>query len=96
MGALALSLATLRAEALSPDLDECIELCNKALNAADKRIFALEDELQTSKAVIAAQDKQVDLMSVQITQQERELNSIWRNPFVIGAVGVILGVVIGK
>jgi hypothetical protein len=77
-----------RADQIS-DANHVIEECNKTVQSADKVISLKTREINTQNELIDLQDKQIkDLTGSK--------NSIFNNPFLYFALGLVVGVVIVK
>lgn len=85
LSVLMISLSSTAAEEVTPD--DVIQACEEALNACDSYAQSLED-------VIKAQDLALAEAAKTEARLRRQRDSIFRNPFVWGAVGLVLGVVI--
>lgn len=68
--------------------DEVIEACERALNACDTYATSLE-------GVIAEQDRALELAAKEQARLRAQRDSILRNPFVIGLLGVTSGLILG-
>ncbi len=75
----------------STSFADCKSDCTEALNAADKVIADLKDEVKvykqlTEKQYVALVDTQMAL-----NDKSHELESLFRNPYFMATVGVIIG-----
>jgi len=68
--------------------DEVIQACEEALNACDTYSITLEE-------VIRQQDKALELAAKEQARLRAQRDSILRNPFVIGLLGVTGGLILG-
>ena len=82
-----LSVIEVRSE--EPRSDEVIKVCSEALDACGTYAESLE-------VVIEAQNIALDLAKKEQVRLKRQRDSIFRNPFVWGAAGLLLGVVITR
>lgn len=78
--------ATNRAEA-QPSCDSVLAKCDAALAAKNKHIEKLELGL-------TKQTERVADLSNQVQEANEKLQSPFRNPFIVGTVGVALGILI--
>lgn len=67
--------------------DQVIETCDKALESKDKQIKL--DQL----AIKTLSTQNTDLSS-QLYEREQQLQAWYRNPFVTGTIGVLIGIVV--
>lgn len=72
----------------SDSQDELITACEEALNACDTYAKSLEE-------VIAEQDKALEIAAAEQARLRAQRDSLLRNPFVIGLLGVTTGLVLG-
>lgn len=67
--------------------EEVIQKCDAALEAKNKQIKKLELGLAT-------QTERVADLSSQLEDKNSQLQSPFRNPFIMGTVGVLIGIVV--
>jgi CHASE3 domain sensor protein len=74
-----------------PTLEECVMSCNEALRAADDLLIQMHQELNINRELNKMKSEEIDLLKVRVSNQEKELNSWYRNPLIMTAVGLIIG-----
>jgi hypothetical protein len=65
--------------------------CNEALRAADDLLIQMHQELNINRELNKMKSEEIDLLKVRVSNQEKELNSWYRNPLIMTAVGLIIG-----
>ncbi len=71
--------------------DSCKVDCQNALNAADKVIANLKEEISVRKQLVQKQDQAIADLSVSLNDKNQELSSWLHNPFIMVTVGVLVG-----
>ncbi len=72
-------------------LADCQSDCKSALTAADKVIADQQLEIETYKGLSEEQTKQIESLSSSINEKNQELSSIWKNPWFVGTIGILIG-----
>lgn len=72
---------TLRAQNSCSDI---VTKCDKALEEAHKTLDLYADALRGCKGIVTN-------LNLDIVDRDKELASIWRNPWFVGALGVVAG-----
>lgn len=70
---------------------DCANDCKAALNAADKLISSLKEEISTYKQLTEKQQEALINTQVTLNDKNHELESIFRNPYFMVTVGIIIG-----
>lgn len=69
----------------------CQSDCRAALAAGDRLIQDLKEEVSVQKQLQAEQQKQIVNLTVQNEEKTEQLSSVFRNPFVMGTIGFLVG-----
>ncbi len=65
--------------------------CNKVVKLADKVIYDQHQQIETYMELSKTQTDQIASLSVSLNDKSQELSSWLHNPFVIGAIGIVIG-----
>lgn len=71
--------------------DSCSLNCKKALDAADQVIGDLHKEIDLYKQKDQAETNEIANLNLVLNQKNEELGSIWRNPWFLGTLGLVVG-----
>lgn len=71
-----------------PSCEQVLDQCDEALRAADEALAAQDDQID---ALLKSQEASQN----RIEELERQNNSVFRSPLVIGLVGLVGGLVLG-
>ncbi len=72
---------------------DCTTDCKNALNAADMLIQDLKDEISVRKNLEESQQTQIVSLTLQNEEKETALASPFRNPFIVGGIGISIGAI---
>lgn len=75
----------------SSDLENCRSACRNALNAADKAIKDLQDDITLHVGTEKAQDDQIAALSRSLNEKNQALDAWYRNPYTDVLIGIVLG-----
>lgn len=70
---------------------DCKSDCKVLTDKADKIIADLHDEINTRKQLELNQANQIVNLNNTINDKNQELSSIWKNPWFVGTLGVLVG-----
>ncbi len=70
---------------------DCETNCKNALNAADKVIADLKDEVNTYKQLTDKQHEGIINLHLALDEKSHELESLFRNPYFMATLGIIVG-----
>ncbi len=70
---------------------DCVSDCKEALDAADVLIADLKDEVNTYKQLTEKQYIALVNTQMALNDKSHELESLFRNPYFMATVGVIIG-----
>jgi chromosome segregation ATPase len=72
---------------------DCASDCNKALEACDQALEAKDELIQKYTSALDGCNKQVIQLSVDLEKIQAEKSAWYRNPLVVGLLGVVTGFV---
>ena len=70
---------------------DCRSDCKIALDAADKVIANLKEEISIHKQYEEKQEAVIIDLTVSLNEKNQALEAWYRNPFVVGALGLVVG-----
>lgn len=84
-----LVIASLSPSTTRASCQEALDDCDRALNDSLRVIDLKTKQIETQDKIIAAAD-------TRILELQKQNNSIFRNPWLYGALGIVVGVIIVK
>lgn len=72
-------------------LADCQSDCKKVIDASDKLIKDLQDEISVRKQLEEVQTKDIADLNVSLNDKNQELMSWSRNPYIMGLLGFVVG-----
>lgn len=85
------SILVSQSSSAEPTIEECVQSCTEALNAADELIDNLRHEVRINQSLNSLKNEEIDLLKVRVSQSEAELDKWYRNPLIMTAIGIIIG-----
>lgn len=73
---------------------DCTSDCRIALEAADKLIKDLKEQVNTYDSLSKEQQKSIIELSNQNKEKGEQLSSPIRNPYLVGSIGITVGIVL--
>lgn len=92
-----MQLWTITANATESSPTECDQVlgkCDKALKACDTALQAKKTEVTICNLGLAQVLESNANLSEELTRSQEKLSSPLRNPFIVGAAGVLLGIIV--
>lgn len=74
------------------EVNECVTDCNAVLDKCTETIGGLNDLVKMYEASTSSLDKQIVELQTQLAESEEEAQAWYRNPAVVGALGLVVGV----
>ena len=70
--------------------------CEEDIVKCDSAVKALKEEVRLCDLAIQQSEDYGTLLNQQVKELESTLNKPWHNPWIVGALGVVVGVLIAK
>lgn len=72
---------------------DCQSDCRNALSAADTLIRDLKKEIDLCQLIVTIQQQSIVTLTLQNDEKAEQLSSAFRNPFILGGIGISMGVI---